>query len=244
MNKEWFETWFASPYYHILYKGRDKKEAQFFLDRLIDFLKPQPDAKILDVGCGRGRHSVYLNKKGFDVTGFDLSAESIEFDKQFENEKLSFHVHDMRDIFRVSYFDYVFNLFSSFGYFDNPKDNASTISSHAQALKQNGTLVLDYMNSKKVCSHLKAEEAKEIEGIHFHVKKRIEEKKIVKQISFIDNGKPYLFEEHLSIFTLEDFERLFSDYRLHIKHIFGDYALNTFDANTSDRLILIAERNS
>jgi SAM-dependent methyltransferase len=242
MDKAWFKTWFNSPYYHILYKERDEKEAQFFLDRLIEFLKPQPDAKILDIACGKGRHALYLNKKGFDVTGFDLSAESIEYDKQFENEALSFHVHDMREVFRVNYFDYVFNLFSSFGYFDNPEDNARTVSSHAQALKPGGVLVLDYMNSEMVCDCLIPDQVKVIEGIRFHIRKRIKDMKIIKQISFEDKGKSYSFEEHLSIFSLEDFEKLFSHCHLQIKNTFGDYALNTFDENTSDRLILVAEK--
>src|SRR6185295_20361703 len=94
-NKEWFESWFDSPYYHILYKERNEKEAQLFLDNIISFLKPSPGARILDVACGKGRHAIYLNKKGFDVTGFDLSHESVQYDLQFQNEKLSFYLHDM-----------------------------------------------------------------------------------------------------------------------------------------------------
>src|SRR5438034_11636297 len=109
-HKEWFESWFNSPYYHILYKDRDESEARLFLDNLISFLKPPPGAKILDVACGKGRHSVYLNKKGFQVAGFDLSPENIAHNRQFENDTLSFSVHDMREVFRRNYFDYVLNL--------------------------------------------------------------------------------------------------------------------------------------
>src|SRR3569832_2055408 len=210
MVKPWFETWFASPYYHILYKERDEKEAQLFLDRLINTLHPAANAKILDVACGKGRHSIYLNKKGFNVSGFDLSEENIDYDKQFENEKLSFHVHDMREVFRENYFDYVFNLFSSFGYFDSDKDNADTISAHARALKPKGLLVLDYMNSTHVCSCFIPSQRKTIEGIKFTVNKKIKDKKIIKQISFSDKGKDYSFEERLRIFYLEDFKKLLS----------------------------------
>src|SRR5439155_8599597 len=118
-----FESWFNSPYYHVLYKERNEKEAHSFLDMLIHFLRPMPGAKILDVACGKGRHSLYLNQKGFNVTGFDLSPENIDYDLQFQNDTLSFFRHDMREIFRVNHFDYVFNLFSSFGYFKEESDN-------------------------------------------------------------------------------------------------------------------------
>src|ERR1017187_4019269 len=109
-KKDWFEHWFDSPYYHILYKKRDDKEAKLFLDNLISLLKPKPKSSIMDLACGRGRHAKYLNKKGFIVTGLDLSEESIKHAKNFMNEKLSFFVHDMRNVFKPDYFDYVFNL--------------------------------------------------------------------------------------------------------------------------------------
>ncbi|MGZ4035978.1 MAG: class I SAM-dependent methyltransferase, partial [Bacteroidia bacterium] len=98
---KWFEGWFDSPYYHLLYKNRDYSEAELFIDNLLSFLKPEQGARFLDIGCGKGRHSIYLNKKGFDVTGIDLAENSISCAKQSENEHLHFYVHDMRKIFRT-----------------------------------------------------------------------------------------------------------------------------------------------
>ena len=57
-------------------------------------------ARVLDVACGKGRHSIHLNKRGFDVCGFDLSKASIAHNRQFENDRLHFFVHDMREVFR------------------------------------------------------------------------------------------------------------------------------------------------
>ena len=244
MGRPWFERWFSSPYYHILYKERDEKEAQYFLDNLIGLLSPRPDAAMLDVGCGRGRHSVYLNKKGFRVAGIDLSESSIEWDKQFENPTLSFHVHDMREAFRVNQFDFVLNLFSSFGYFDAAEDNSKAVQAHSMALKPGGKLVLDYMNAEKVCSCFIPSEKKEVGGIKFKVRKRIEGGMIVKHISFSDKGEDFDFEERLRILLLQDFDRLFAMHNLKVTHTFGDYALNTFDEAKSDRLILIAEKTA
>ena len=60
--KKWFHNWFNSPYYHILYTHRDEEEAEFFLDNLCAYLTPKDQSTILDIGCGRGRHAIYLNK--------------------------------------------------------------------------------------------------------------------------------------------------------------------------------------
>lgn len=239
---EWFESWFDSPFYHILYKDRDDKEAKLFLDNLIEHLHPLPGAKILDVACGKGRHSVYLNKKGFNVCGFDLSKESIEHNKKNESKTLAFIVHDMRDVFRKNEFNIIFNLFSSFGYFDDHADNEKVIRANAEALVTGGSLVIDYMNSKKVSRDLIAEDIKECRGIKFFQKRKIDAGKIIKNISFSDKEKEYAFEEHLQLYSLEDFEKMFQKHNLYLKNIFGDYLLNKFDEVNSDRLILIAEK--
>ena len=86
---EWFEDWFNSKYYHILYKNRDKSEAIFFLRNIINQLKFK-DGKILDVACGKGRHAKYFNKLGFEVIGIDLSQKSIEFAKKIVMKKSNF----------------------------------------------------------------------------------------------------------------------------------------------------------
>ena len=81
MKQEWFEQWFDTKYYHILYKNRDFEEARQFIDNLIGYLDPPKKSKILDLACGKGRFSLYLAEKGYDLTGVDLSQESIEYAK-------------------------------------------------------------------------------------------------------------------------------------------------------------------
>ena len=95
-KKEWFDEWFNTIYYHILYKNRDHTEASLFLDHIIEHLDINLDAKIMDLACGKGRHSIYLNKKGFDVTGLDLSVENIKYANTHANESLRFGVRNLR----------------------------------------------------------------------------------------------------------------------------------------------------
>jgi 2-polyprenyl-3-methyl-5-hydroxy-6-metoxy-1,4-benzoquinol methylase len=69
----WFASWFDTPYYHILYKERNYREAQVFMDNLTQYLNLPEKAKVLDLACGKGRHSIYLNQLGYEVVGADLS---------------------------------------------------------------------------------------------------------------------------------------------------------------------------
>ena len=59
----WFESWFDSKYYHILYQNRDDNEAKYFIDNLLDAFHFKKGARLLDLACGKGRHSIYLNSK-------------------------------------------------------------------------------------------------------------------------------------------------------------------------------------
>lgn len=242
MPKKWFQNWFSSPYYHILYHQRNDEEAEFFIDNLCSYLKPGINCRLLDIACGRGRHSVYLNKKGYDVTGIDLSDSSIKFAKQFENEKLHFFVHDMRYLFYINYFDIAFNLFTSFGYFETEKDHVSALKTFRKSLKKDGILVLDYFNSEKIIRHLTQQEVKHVDGIDFYISKKVADGKIVKSISFEHKNKDYSFKEEVKAFTFSDFERMFKNSGFRILNHFGDYSLNPFDENTSNRLIFICQK--
>ncbi len=242
MPKKWFQNWFNSPYYHILYHQRNDEEAEFFIDNLCEYLKPGTGARLLDIACGRGRHSVYLNKKGYDVTGIDLSVSSIRFAQQFENDKLRFFVHDMRYLFYINYFDFAFNLFTSFGYFESEKDHVNALKIFRKSLKKEGIFVLDYFNSEKILRNLSPQEVKHVDGIDFYISKKVSEKKIIKSISFEHKNKDYSFKEEVMAFSLHDFERMFKKSGFKIVHIFGDYSLASYDESRSDRLILVCSK--
>ena len=237
-TKDWFSTWFDTPYYHILYKDRGNDEAQNFMENLTSYLNIPQDANILDLACGKGRHSVYLNTIGYNVTGIDLSPHSIAYAKQFENETLHFNVHDMSKPYSQQ-FDAVFNLFTSFGYFDEDIDNLNTIKAIHSDLNESGFGVIDFMNSEFVIDHLVAEDTKTVNGIDFLQKRRVENGYIIKDISFTFEDEYYEFQERVRAFTLADFEALFEQAGVYLLDVFGDYKLNKFHRKSSERLILI-----
>ena len=240
--ENWFVSWFNSPYYHILYKDRDVTEAEAFVDRLVEFLNVQKGLRVLDLACGKGRHSVRLHKLGYEVIGLDLSEESIAEAKLNEQEGLEFFEHDMRELYWNEYFNLVVNLFTSFGYFHNKEDDQRTISSVADSLILDGVFVLDFMNAAKVIDNLVAYEEKNIDNIKFEITRSVEEDMIIKRIHVIDGEVELDFEEQVDALQLDDFLKYLNEAGLIVDSIFGDYQLNPFNKKTSDRLIIIAKK--
>lgn len=235
---KWFTSWFNTPFYHTLYKDRDNTEAEVFMNNLTNYLNLPENGTILDLACGKGRHSKYLNQIGYNVTGADLSENSIAFAKQFENSSLHFKVHDMCQPFGET-FDAVFNLFTSFGYFENDEDNLKTLKAIKSNLNETGFGVIDFMNSDFVIDNLVPEEVKTVDDITFYLKRFVDNGYIVKDISFTHEGENYNFQERVRGFTLKDFEALFEAANIFLLDTFGDYKLNKFDVKQSERLIMI-----
>ena len=238
----WFAHWFDSPYYHTLYKNRDEKEAQAFIDNLVAHLQIKKDSKLIDIACGKGRHATYFNSLGLNVVGVDLSPNSIASAKKNENETLQFYVHDMREIYQKNYFDVVTNLFTSFGYFDNEKDEQRALNAMATNLKLEGVLIIDFMNAEKVITNLVANEQKIIDGITFNITRKTESNRIIKDIEILDKVVKQHFQEKVKALTLDDFSNFISKAGLKIIDIFGNYMLEGFDSIISDRLILICKK--
>jgi cyclopropane fatty-acyl-phospholipid synthase-like methyltransferase len=236
--ENWFETWFDSKYYHILYKNRDETEAEQFMDNLTHYLNLPEEAKILDLACGKGRHAIYLNKLGYNVTGVDLSANSIAEASKSSTDSLHFRVHDMREHTEEKY-DAVFNLFTSFGYFENEEDNFRTLNAIKESLTEYGFAVIDFMNANYVIDNLVANEVKTVENIDFHIKRYVKDGHICKEIDFEDDGKKFHFTEKVRALTLSDFEVMMEKADIYLLDVFGDYKLRKFFKNESERLIMI-----
>lgn len=243
-NQNWFKDWFNSPYYHQLYADRDETEAAAFIDKLIAHLQPPQDSLMLDVACGKGRHSVLLAEKGFDVTGIDLSEESINAALPYQNDRLHFYTHDMRLPFWINYFNYAFNFFTSFGYFKTKREHNNALRTMAQSLQTNGCLVLDYLNVNFAMDRLIPQIDKEINGVQYTITKWSDEFYFFKKISVTDSKLPevLVFTEKVAKFSLKDFKEMFAVQQLKIKEVFGDYNFNNYDEKKSPRLILIAEK--
>ena len=232
--------WFDSDYYHVLYKHRDYNEARNFIDNIIEYLDLKKGSKILDLACGIGRHSIYLDKIGFKVIGTDKSPNNIKKAKASKNQDISFLQMEMIDDTNHKY-DVIFNLFTSFGYV-NHDYNLKTIKNIERQLKDDGTVIVDFMNTLFVKKNLVIEETKVIDDLSFKIKRKSDGKHIYKEIKFHDK-KNYFYQEKVMDLSLKDFEKYLIKYNLKIIKTFGDYNLNEFDIENSERLIMVIKKS-
>lgn len=244
MVNEWYKEWFDSSFYHRLYFHRDEEEAQKFISNLLSYLQPPAGSRMLDVACGRGRHARFLTSKGYDVTGIDLSFNSIAFAKEFETNHLHFFQHDMRLPSWVNYFDYAFNFFTSFGYFATRREHDDALRTMAQSLKPGGVLLIDYLNVHYAEEHLVHNEVKKIDGTEYEIHRWHDATHFYKRILVSDASlsQPAVFTEKVTKLSLGDFTEMLSFQDMQVEDVFGDYKLQPYDVNATPRLIVAARK--
>ena len=240
---EWFASWFDSPYYPMLYRHRNESEAAELLTNLHQLLSLPKQACVLDLCCGQGRHSRTLHSLGYSVVGIDLSPAAIEHARNLASEGQRFEVQDMRLFSLPEKFDAVFNLFTSFGYFNSNEENIRVLNRIAGHLKPNGTLVIDYLNAQPLLSHEDQEASLTVDHVLFKTFKCIEGNSIVKQITVTDGEHVQRFSERVQLLTLDQFSAMLQAAGFEITHVFGDYRLTPYQPEQSPRCLIIASKS-
>lgn len=237
----WYSSWFDTPYYHLLYRHRDEDEAQVFISKICQYLALKPGSTALDLACGKGRHARVMAQQGLQVIGLDLSPSSILEAQKSAIPNLSFYVHDMREVWLANHFDVVFNIFTSFGYFDDPLEDEKVIHAIHQGLKPGGLFVFDYLNAHFVEETFIPKEEKVEDDIHFFILRHITADWVIKQISFVDKGLNYTFYEKVRNYNPQNLKHILIQNGFEILRSFGDYDLGE-PTEASPRCIIIASR--
>lgn len=239
----WFEDWFDSPLYEKLYANRDEEEAARMGAFLLKVLPGEQYNDILDLGCGRGRHSLWLAEQAYKVTGIDLSREAIHRAKEKAVnrglENVRFIRRDMRKPLDQS-FDAVVNLFTTFGYFESDRENSGVFDSIRSMLKDDGKLVIDFFNAEKVRKEYLPRSEGRFGEWAWHIRRYLENDFIKKEITFQDEltGKIYRYEERVKLYDPDWFTREMEQRGFSIVNLYGDYRGNHFDEKQSDRLLI------
>ncbi len=240
---EWYKDWFADERYSCLYKNRNDAEAAKLIELVELITGDDKSRSVLDIPCGAGRHLITLAKRGYtNLHGRDLSSTLINEAKNRvaeENISIDFAISDIREPLTQEY-DLILNLFTSFGYFERHQEHEAVIRSFAGALSANGYVVVDFFNALLVQETLIPNSEVKMDGDEVaHITKRVESGRIIKAIRFASDGKEFI--ESVRLYTLRDFQEMFTATGLLLEHTFGDYEGNTF-TDTSSRLIMFARR--
>ncbi len=242
----WFEEWFDSPLYEKLYSNRNDDEAALLADLIEEVIPKQRYPELLDLGCGRGRHSITLSLRGYKVTGIDLSQEAIKRAKERATERgadAEFLLGDMRSRLNRS-FDAVVNLFTTFGYFSDDRENIKVIYNAESMLRMNGLLMIDYLNASQVRRNLVSGDMGSFKEIDFQINRTIEKDMVCKEITFSGPSlkKPVQYTEKVKLYDLEWFEKVYKNCGLELIAVLGDYAGDAFDTEKSARLIMLCRK--
>jgi SAM-dependent methyltransferase len=243
----WFEEWFDSPLYEKLYANRNEKEAAQLAGLIEEAIPKENYPKILDLGCGRGRHSITLAERGYRVTGVDLSEEAIRKAKKRASDKnlknVEFLTGDMREPLDGT-FDAILNLFTTFGYFLDDDENMSVLKSARQMLRPKGVFVIDFLNAAQIKREIIPEDCGSFKEIDFQIRRYIKDEMVFKDITFKNPSldEPVHYQERVKLYDLNWFKDSLDECGFSIENIYGDYTGKPFNAEKSSRLIMISRR--
>lgn len=238
VKEDWFKSWFNTHYYHILYKHRDNAEANTFIGNLVQKIQLREGMYVADICCGKGRHSIELSQYQLRVWGMDLSENSIEEARANGNFLTKFDVHDIRVPFPETNFNAIFNLFTSFGYFEDTQDDLLSLNNIANALMSNGNFIQDYIHADYFTRNFPISEIKTIDSVKFEIEKYVENGYIIKQIQVFDQDHSETFYEKVKIYSLDELRHLHELSGFVVENVWGDYGLSAFSAKESQRIIL------
>jgi SAM-dependent methyltransferase len=246
MGQEWYKDWFADERYMALYRHRNSDEASHVLDLIERATNVPKSAAILDLACGAGRHSINLAKRGYtNITGIDLSPTLIREAKrsaEAAGAKIRFEEGDMR-LFEGK-FDLIMNLFTSFGYFATDSENEQVLLRVAKCLNPKGFFVLDFFNASMLCEGVLSHDEKVLpSGEAVEQFREIRRGRVEKRIVIRSSNGSKEFHESVRLFELPDFERMFANAGIRMTEKFGDYTGAPFDAGSSPRLFLVAQKD-
>lgn len=237
-----FNGWFDTRWYAMLYGHRDQEDASEMVLPIIEKARLRPGDRVLDMGCGRGRHAEIFTREGMRVTGIDLSTASVE-EARSRVPDAEFKVHDICEPFAISAFDAVVCLFTSLGLSDDRMEDQRAVDAAAVALRIGGIFVLDLLNGAVVSRTLVTEDTLEIEGVRFDIRRNLEGDDIVKRITVQDGAEKHEFEEHVHAWRSEEVEAMIDHAGLALEEVTEGPGPETFDPSASKRMVFWARKH-
>ncbi len=239
----WWETFFGPDYLKQYDHTVHRTEAE--VDGVEKILHLRKTSRILDLACGAGRHSIELAKRGYEVTGVDLSKALLEEARAAasrEGVDVAFDHRDMRDLHYRAEFDAVINMFSSFGYFEVAEDDRKVLAAVARAVKPRGKFLMERFNRESLAYELPLQGWRVLDDGSVVLQEDtfdvLRGRYDTRQIVIDRNGT----REHLGsvrAYTLQELKDLMDAAGLYIHRVLGGLDLSPYQAR-SRRLVIYA----
>jgi SAM-dependent methyltransferase len=247
----WYVNFFGEDYLniyrHTLTAERTEKEVAFAERKLaLDV-----GARVLDLCCGPGRHSVLLAKRGYKVTSLDLSQSYLDlarraaFDSKVELDTVS---ADMREIPFNDHFDAAINMYSSFGYLESETEDFKVLESISRSLKRGGRLLLDMLNREwAVANYIENDWHAEADGTLYVERRALDLASSRMRVRFVivapNGGRRDSIGHDIRLYTLTEMTRLLERVGFVEIEVFGGFDGELYGIETR-RMILCARKNA
>ncbi len=149
----------------VLFNPQRQASTPEEVDKIVKLLRMEGHARILDLCCGQGRHSLEFARRAFDVVGVDRTAaylESARLEAERHNLKATFILGDMREYCVPDNFDVIMNLFGSFGYFENPADDRKVVANMYTSLRVGGRFLIETAGKEILARHFQERDWSEV----------------------------------------------------------------------------------
>ncbi|MCL2726433.1 MAG: methyltransferase domain-containing protein [Polyangiaceae bacterium] len=245
--RPWWEDLFNDDFIRTMAKITDQA-----ILREVDFIEEslgcEAGATILDLACGTGRHAVELAARGYQVVGFDLSLAMLaraSDEAQERKQKINFVQGDMREISFDEAFDGIYTWNTSFGYFDEEKNNAVIAKVH-KALKKGGQFLLDVVNRDYVIRQTPSTAWFEGDGCICMDEMQIDfitSRMKIKRTLMMEDARAREIEYSIRIYSLHELGKMLHDNGFRVAEVSG--SVNTpgvFFGCEAPRTLILAEK--
>jgi cyclopropane fatty-acyl-phospholipid synthase-like methyltransferase len=251
VSSDWYRTFFEQDYLRVYKDFFPFERTTQEVEGILEILKLEKGASILDLCCGHGRHSLELAKRGFRMTGLDLSELHIQEACQTSETQgldIKWLRRDMRDIPEdlAASFDAVINMFSAFGYLESQEEDIKVLKAVRRSLKPDGQFLMEIMNREFVIRHFQPknwyytsdgllileERRFDLQTGQNHVQVQIIEK----------DGKKAVQEHAMTLYSLSEIKALYTAAGLEIRAVFGAVDKRPYDFDCH-RMVILAGRN-
>jgi len=241
---EWWEDIYNRQIYFDLYEEADTRLAEQEAQQIVTLLHPSDRARILDVCCGYGRHSIPLAQRGFQITGIDLSTTQIQHAREIAKNThthLDFHVTDARKLDFHRSFDVVLNMFVSFGFFTTENENKEVLRGIQRALKPGGKLLLDFWNREKEIREFKPTACETIRDIIVLKEWQFDAlggRLDWKNTVIFPDGKRESWEHSVRAYTVAELKALVEEAGLRVEAVYGSLAGEKYTLDSPSAIII------
>ena len=236
----WYKEWFGEAYLG-LYAHRDASEAEAHVAFVEKHMPGERPRAVLDLACGAGRHTEALRQLGHKTQGLDLSLTLLR-----QMAGLPRVAGDMCCLpFADGAFDWVLNFFTSFGYFENERQNFSVLQEIRRVLSARGHFLIDLFNRERVLENLVPRETQELGNTRVEIERWFDAAtdRVNKRIRLLDDGgKKQTFLESVRAYREEEVSIGLRWAGLEVDGVYGSFQGEAFSGD-SERLIFIGHRS-